>query len=103
MAQGVLVRFGVRPRYVVIVRRGETRLFLELQGSLDRWPEGTTVVWDRRQTDRRVAVQGVSIDRRRRQRRTEPDSMWYTHGFIVVETTEPPEQPTQGDNQASIA
>jgi hypothetical protein len=88
---------------VVIVRRGETRLFQELQSSLDRWPEGTTVMWDRRQGDRRIALQEVTIERRRRQRRTEPDSMWYTHGFIVVETSEPPQRPTAGNNRTSIA
>jgi len=83
-----------RPRYIVIVRRGETRLYEELQTNLDRWPEGTTVIWDRRERDRRVITQDVTIERRRRQRRAEPDSMWYTHGFVVVETTEPPEQST---------
>jgi hypothetical protein len=84
-----------RPRYLVIVRRGENRLFEELQSNLDRWPEGTAVIWDRRERDRRVITQEVSLERRHRQRRAEPDSMWYTHGFIVVETTEttgPPER-----------
>ncbi len=81
-----------RPRYLVIVRRGETRLYEELQNNLDRWPEGTTVIWDRRERDRRVIMQDVILERRRRQRRSEPDSMWYTHGFIVVETTDPPAQ-----------
>jgi hypothetical protein len=46
-------------------------------------------MWDRRKGDRRVMVQEVSLERRRRQRRAEPDSMWYTHGFTVVERTEP--------------
>jgi hypothetical protein len=95
VAQRVLPRFDVRARYVVVVRRGETRLFQELQSSLDRWPEGTAVVWDRRHADRRTVVQEVSIERRRRQRRAEPDSMWYSHGFVVVEATEPPEESSQ--------
>jgi hypothetical protein len=81
-----------RPRYLVIVKRGETRLFEELQSSLDRWPEGTEIVWDRRQGgERRAATQLVDLDRRQRQRRSQPDAMWYTHGFIVVETSQPPE------------
>ncbi len=50
---------------------------------------------DRRERDRRVIVQEVSMERRKRQRRAEPDSMWYTHGFIVVETAEPPEERPQ--------
>jgi hypothetical protein len=28
----------------------------------------------------------MTIERRRSQRRAEPDAMWYTHGFIVIET-----------------
>jgi hypothetical protein len=86
-------RTGVRrPHYLVIVKRGETRLFEELQGSLDRWPEGTAIVWDRRERDRRAESREVDLDRRRRQRRAEPDAMWYTHGFIVVETSQPSEE-----------
>jgi hypothetical protein len=85
---------------VVIVRRGETQLYQELLNSLDRWPEGTTVMWDRRERERRVISQGVTIDRRRRQRRSEPDSMWYTHGFVVIETTEPPEAEPQSTGAA---
>lgn len=49
-------------------------------------------MWDRRERDRRIILQEVSMERRRRQRRTEPDSMWYTHGFIVVEGTQPPDE-----------
>lgn len=75
----------------MIVRRGETQLYQELLNGLDRWPEGTTVMWDRREHERRVISQEVTIERRRRQRRSEPESMWYTHGFIVIETTEPVE------------
>jgi hypothetical protein len=77
-------------RYLLIVRRGETQLYHELQNTLDRWPDGTTVMWDRRLQDRRVLVQQVTIERRIRQRRAEPDSMWYTHRFIVVETARRP-------------
>jgi hypothetical protein len=28
----------------------------------------------------------VTIERRQAQRRADPHAMWYTHGFIVVET-----------------
>jgi hypothetical protein len=75
---------------VVIVRRGEPQLYQALLDGLDRWPEGTTVMWDRRERERRRISQDVTLERRQRHRRAEPESMWYTHGFIVVETTEPP-------------
>ncbi len=80
-------------RRLIVVRRGEVGIFRALQESLDRWPEGTQVIWDRRVRDRRALVRPVTLERRRTQRRAEPDSMWYTHGFIVVETTQAPEQP----------
>jgi hypothetical protein len=78
-------------RRLIVVRRGETGVFQALQESLDRWPGVARVIWDRRVRDRRVAIQSVMIDRRRTQRRTEPDAMWYSHGFIVVATACPPE------------
>jgi hypothetical protein len=81
-------------RRLIVVRRGETGIFQALQESLDRWPEGTRVVWDRRIRDRRAALRPVTLERRRAQRRSEPDSMWHTHGFIVVEVRQPPEAPT---------
>jgi hypothetical protein len=41
---------------------------------------------DRRKAERRVQAQRTGIERRQRLRRAEPDAMWQTHGFIVVET-----------------
>jgi hypothetical protein len=81
------------PRRLLVVRRGETGLFRALQEGLDRWPEGTRVIWDRRVRDRRVIIRPVTLERRRAPRRAEPDSMWHTHGFIVVEIGGPPEAP----------
>jgi hypothetical protein len=81
------------PRRLIVVRCGETGIFQALQEGLDRWPEGTRVIWDRRVRDRRVIIRPVILERRWTQRRTEPDSMWYTHGFIVAETTGPPDAP----------
>jgi hypothetical protein len=80
------------PRRLIVVRRGETGTFQALQESLDRWPAGTEVIWDRRVRDRRAAIRPITTERRHTQRRTEPDAMWYTHGFIVVETNRPPEE-----------
>ena len=31
-------------------------------------------------------MQQMTMERRRSQRRAEPDAMWYTHGFVVIET-----------------
>lgn len=81
-------------RRLIVVRRGETGIFQALQESLDRWPEGTRVIWDRRVRDRRATLRPVTLERRRTQRRSEPDSMWYAHGFIVVEIPRLPEAPT---------
>jgi hypothetical protein len=80
----------VRPTYPAV-----------LQGVLqnpDRWPERSAVMIDRRYAERRGRVQRVALERRRGQRRREPDAMWYTHGFIVVETDELPTQATRLDN-----
>jgi hypothetical protein len=61
-----------------------------LRQSADRWPAGTMIMVDRRAGDRRVRMQRTVLERRRRQRRVEPDSTWYTQGFIVVETPRAP-------------
>jgi hypothetical protein len=50
---------------------------------------------DRRHRERRLRLQQVAIDRRRTQRRAEPHALWYTHGFIVVETPGPPTEAIQ--------
>jgi len=81
------------PRRLIIVRRGETAIFQAIQQNLDRWPEGTRVIWDHRERERRTTMRPVTIERRQGERRTQPDSMWYTHGFIVVETSWPPDTP----------
>ena len=76
-------------RRLIIVRRGETGIFQAIQDNLDRWPEGTRVIWDRRERERRATIRPVIVERRSQERRTAPDAMWYTHGFIVGEASEP--------------
>jgi hypothetical protein len=66
--------------------------------NLDRWPARSAVMLDRRQRDRRVRIQQVTIERRRSQRRAEPTAMWYTHGFIVGETAGLPIEAARLDN-----
>jgi hypothetical protein len=41
---------------------------------------------DRRHRERRLRIYQVTIERRRGQRRAEPPVMWYSHGFMVIET-----------------
>jgi hypothetical protein len=74
-----------------VVRRGKTELFGQLKRELAREPYPATLIWDRRQGDRRRAEASVSVDRRRHDdRRTEPDASWHTHDFVVASTTTPP-------------
>jgi hypothetical protein len=57
-------------------------------------------MFDRRERERRVRRLRVTLERRQRQRRAEPDAMWQTHSFIVVETTHLPIQAIQLDATA---
>lgn len=78
------------PHRLVIVRRDQPGVLEALRRSADRWPAETMIMLDRRERDRRVRGQRIMLERRRRQRRVEPDSTWYTHGFVVVETPKLP-------------
>jgi hypothetical protein len=78
------------PHRLIVVRRGEAGIFQAIQDNLDRWPRGTRVLWDRRERERRVMIRPVTLERRHSERRTAPDPMWYTHGFVVVEVIQPP-------------
>jgi hypothetical protein len=57
-------------------------------------------MFDRRERERRVLRLQVNFERRQRERRAEPDAMWHTPGFIVVETTEFPLQSIRLDATA---
>jgi hypothetical protein len=71
---------------LIVVQRTHHAVLQEILQNPDRWPAHSAVMRDRRQRDRRVRMQQVTIERRRSQRREEPQAMWYTHGFIVIET-----------------
>jgi hypothetical protein len=58
--------------------------------SADRSPAGTALLLDRRERERRVLRQQVTIERRQEQRRAEPDAMWHLRGFVVVQTVQLP-------------
>jgi len=90
---------GVEQRWRLIVVRPTYRaVFQAILQNPDRWPERSAVMIDRRYAERRVRVQQVTLERRRGQRRRDPDAMWYTHGFIVAETDGQPTQATRLDN-----
>jgi hypothetical protein len=77
---------------LIIVRRGEREILKSILHAADHWPPTTAVMLDRRSEDRRVAHQRVVVERRLRQRRREPDAIWYTHRFMVVRTDSFPVQ-----------
>jgi hypothetical protein len=76
-----------RPWRLIVVQRTHRAVLQGILQNPDRWPARSAVMVDRRQRERRVRTQQVTIERRRSQRRAEPHLMWYSHGFIVVETT----------------
>jgi hypothetical protein len=75
-----------QPWRLIVVERTHHAVLQGILQNPDRWPAHSAVMRDRRQRDRRVRMQQMTIERRRSQRRAEPDAMWYTHGFIVIET-----------------
>jgi hypothetical protein len=81
-----------QPWRLIVVQRTYRDVLQGILRNPDRWPARSAVMPDRRHRERRVRLQQVTIERRRSQRRTEPDPMWYTHGFMVVET---PALPTE--------
>jgi hypothetical protein len=83
-----------RWRLIIVPRTRRTVLYAILQNP-DRWPADSAVMPDRRPRARRGRIRQVARERRRRQRRVEPDAMWHTHGFIVAETTSKPNEAIQ--------
>jgi len=69
------------PLRLIIVRRDQPAVFQAILSGLGRWPTGTAVMWDRRE---RAAGPGQP------ERRSAPESMWHTHGFIMIETNRLP-------------
>ena len=72
-----------QPGLLVVVRRGATERFRLLQETFAQ--ESLTVLWDRRGAVRRRAQQPVATERRRHDRRRQPD-VWTGDGFIIVST-----------------
>jgi hypothetical protein len=75
-----------QPWRLIVVQRTQRAVLQGILQNPDRWPAHSAVLVDRRHRERRVRIQQVTIERRRSQRRAEPHAMWYTHGFMVIET-----------------
>jgi hypothetical protein len=74
------------PARLIVIRRGDGDTFKRVLAAPDRWPAGTAVMFDRRGRERRVLLRHVPLERRRHQRRAEPDAAWHAQGLTVAET-----------------
>jgi len=77
---------GSTPRFIAIVRQGETRTFRALQQEFREELQAVRVIWDRRRGERRrtPGAGPPPIERRRGDRRQHAPREWDTMGFIVV-------------------
>jgi hypothetical protein len=71
--------------WLIVVRRGERPLYERLAGMAR---QDGTLIWDRRQSERRTTAQSAPVERRRQDRRGRPPDTWATLGFLMVH--EPP-------------
>jgi hypothetical protein len=69
------------PPRLVVVQRGEHPLYARLTAMARR---DATVLWDRRQRERRTTDWPATVDRRRRDRRQPPPVTWPVLRFLVV-------------------
>jgi hypothetical protein len=66
----------------LVVRRGALRRFEQLKQKTEALP--VKVLWDRRQSDRRVASSTPNADQRKGERRQAPPYTWDVADFVVV-------------------
>lgn len=74
------------PPRLVVVKRGEPDLSERLTVMAG---EGATVMWDRRQGERRTTNRPAAVDRRRWHRRQPMPETWATLGFLVTRAMPP--------------
>jgi hypothetical protein len=74
--------------YLAVVRRGDSEVFRRLVAQFQHHPE-VTVIWDRRQGDRRAAPADVALERRRADRRVTPAADWTAARFILAPRATP--------------
>jgi DNA-binding response OmpR family regulator len=77
---------------LIVVRRDRQQMLHHILSASGRWPPRTAVMLDRRVGERRTRLKRLILERRRGTGRGEPDVMWHTGGFIVVETHRIPRQ-----------
>ena len=70
------------PPRLVVVRQGNLQLHERLTAIARR---GITVIWDRRQAERRATERPAAVDRRRKTRRRPTPETWSALGFLVVQ------------------
>jgi hypothetical protein len=74
--------------YLAVVRRGDTDVFRRLVAQFQHQPE-VTVIWDRRESDRRATPDDVAVERRRADRRLAPPADWTAARFILAPRVTP--------------
>ena len=82
---GVLER-RIPPR-LIVVRRGEQPQYARLTTMAG---QDGTVIWDRRQWERRTTARSALIEQRRRNRRCRAPDTWGSLGFLMVHEPPPP-------------
>ena len=87
---------------MMIVRRGQTERYRSLMETFGRDPINATVMWDRRDHDRRQDTQPSATERRRRDRRTPLPGTWQTLDFVVAKPAAavPSPPPTRASTDA---
>jgi cytidylate kinase len=75
------------PRLLAVVRRGASERFRYLQDVLAGVP--AQVVWDRRLTERRHHPQLTTPERRQRDRRSPPSSLWDLVDCAIIDSASP--------------
>ena len=76
--------------WLIILRRDESQALRRILNFPRGLPAGTAVMLDRRERERRVLRLQACSERRQHERRAEPDALWQTHRFTVVEMAQLP-------------
>ena len=74
--------------YLVVVQRGEQALYARLAAT--PWKARVSVIWDRRQGERRTTYGPSRVDRRRQDRRGLPPDTWSAMSYLMVDQLGPP-------------
>jgi hypothetical protein len=78
---------SLAPRYLLVVRRDRPEVFARLHSLAEGYVH---FVRDRRRGERRVPGAPVPVERRSRERRSDPPSTWAVFGFVLHRAEAPP-------------